>query len=166
MTDGEPMNVNPDIFKAYDIRGIVETALTPAAVRAVGAALGSEAVEGGIAAICIGRDGRLSGPLLRDALEEGIASTGTAVIDVGMVPTPVLYFSTVQLGTGSGVEITGSHNPPEYNGLKLMLGGDTLHGDGIQALRALRVALTHIVKSALRMAEERSGHNRACVLFG
>jgi len=127
--------VNPAIFKAYDIRGVVETALTPAAVRAVGAALGSEAVERGIDAICIGRDGRLSGPLLRDALEDGIASTGTAVIDVGMVPTPVLYFSTVHLDTGSGVEITGSHNPPEYNGLKLMLGGDTLHGDGIQALR-------------------------------
>src|SRR5512134_3254140 len=93
--------VSPAIFKAYDIRGVVQTALTPAAVRAVGAALGSEAVERGVDAICIGRDGRLSGPLLRDALEEGIASTGTAVIDVGMVPTPVLYFSTVHLGTGS-----------------------------------------------------------------
>jgi phosphomannomutase/phosphoglucomutase len=136
MASPMPATVTPAIFKAYDIRGVVETALTPAAVRAIGAALGSEAADRGIAAICIGRDGRLSGPMLRDALEDGIASTGTAVIDVGMVPTPVLYFSTVHLGTGSGVEITGSHNPPEYNGLKLMLGGDTLHGDGIQALRA------------------------------
>jgi phosphomannomutase/phosphoglucomutase len=141
--------VSPAIFKAYDIRGVVETALTPEAVRAVGAALGSEAAERGIDAICIGRDGRLSGPLLRDALEGGIASTGTAVIDVGMVPTPVLYFSTVHLGTGSGVEITGSHNPPEYNGLKLMLGGDTLHGDGIQALR-VRIDHGRLVQGKVR----------------
>jgi phosphomannomutase / phosphoglucomutase len=143
------MQVTASIFKAYDIRGVVETALTPAAVRAVGSALGSEAVERGIDAICIGRDGRLSGPLLRDALEDGIASTGTAVIDVGMIPTPVLYFSTVHLGTGSGVEITGSHNPPEYNGLKLMLGGDTLHGDGIQALRA-RIDQGRLIKGKVR----------------
>jgi phosphomannomutase/phosphoglucomutase len=141
--------VSASIFKAYDIRGVVETALTPDAVRAIGRALGSEAVERGIGAICIGRDGRLSGPLLRDALEDGIASTGTAVIDVGMVPTPVLYFSTVHLGTGSGVEITGSHNPPEYNGLKLMLGGATLHGDGIQALRA-RIESGRLVSGATR----------------
>ena len=141
--------VSASIFKAYDIRGVVETALTPHAVRAIGQALGSEAVERGLSAICIGRDGRLSGPLLRDALEDGIASTGTAVIDVGMVPTPVLYFSTVHLGTGSGVEITGSHNPPEYNGLKLMLGGATLHGDGIQALRA-RIESGRLITGATR----------------
>lgn len=137
------------IFKAYDIRGVVETALTPEAVRSIGQAIGSEAVERGLAAVCIGRDGRLSGPLLRDALEDGIASTGTAVIDVGMVPTPVLYFSTVHLGTGSGVEITGSHNPPEYNGLKMMLGGATLHGEGIQALRA-RIEAGQLVTGAQR----------------
>ncbi|HRZ00885.1 MAG TPA: phosphomannomutase/phosphoglucomutase [Burkholderiaceae bacterium] len=142
-------SVSASIFKAYDIRGVVETALTPEAVRAIGRALGSEAVERGLSAICIGRDGRLSGPLLRDALEDGIASTGTAVIDVGMVPTPVLYFSTVHLGTGSGVEITGSHNPPEYNGLKLMLGGATLHGDGIQALR-VRIEAGRLVTGATR----------------
>ena len=123
------------IFKAYDIRGVVQNALTPDAVRLIGAALGSEAVEGRIAAICVGRDGRLSGPLLRDALVAGIVSTGTDVIDVGMVPTPVLYFSTVHLDTGSGVEITGSHNPPEYNGLKMMMAGVTLHGEAIQSLR-------------------------------
>ena len=142
-------SVSASIFKAYDIRGVVETALTPEAVRAIGRALGSEAVERGLSAICIGRDGRLSGPLLRDALEDGIASTGTAVIDVGMVPTPLLYFSTVHLGTGSGVEITGSHNPPEYNGLKLMLGGATLHGEGIQALRA-RIETGRLVTGATR----------------
>jgi phosphomannomutase / phosphoglucomutase len=127
--------ITAGIFKAYDIRGVVKTALTPEAVRQIGTALGSEAVEGRIAAICVGRDGRLSGPLLRDALVAGIVSTGTDVIDVGMVPTPVLYFSTVHLDTGSGVEITGSHNPPEYNGLKMMMAGVTLHGEAIQSLR-------------------------------
>jgi phosphomannomutase/phosphoglucomutase len=128
--------VASSLFKAYDIRGVVDTTLTPDAVRFIGAALGSEAAERKLPAICVGRDGRLSGPLLRDALVAGVTSTGTDVIDVGMVPTPVLYFSTVHLETGSGVEITGSHNPPEYNGLKMMLGGATLHGDAIQALRA------------------------------
>ncbi len=130
------VKVTPSLFKAYDIRGVVDTALTPDAVRLIGAALGSEAVDRKLPAICVGRDGRLSGPLLRDALVAGITSTGTDVIDVGMVPTPVLYFSTVHLDTGTGVEITGSHNPPQYNGLKMMLGGATLHGDAIQALRA------------------------------
>jgi phosphomannomutase/phosphoglucomutase len=139
--------LNTSIFKAYDIRGVVQTALTPEAVRQIGTALGSEAVEGRIAAICVGRDGRLSGPLLRDALVAGIVSTGTDVIDVGMVPTPVLYFSTVHLDTGSGVEITGSHNPPEYNGLKLMMAGVTLHGEAIQALRR-RIESANIVIAA------------------
>jgi phosphomannomutase/phosphoglucomutase len=123
------------IFKAYDIRGVVATALTPNAVRAIGAAYGSQAMELGVAVACVGRDGRLSGPLLRDALVEGLRSTGLSVIDIGMVPTPVLYFATHHLATGSGIEITGSHNPPEYNGLKMMLAGDTLHGEGIQAIR-------------------------------
>ncbi len=130
-----PVKVSPSLFKAYDIRGVVETTLTPDAVRLIGAALGSEAAEQHVSAICVGRDGRLSGPLLRDALVAGITSTGTDVIDVGMVPTPVLYFSTVELATGSGVEITGSHNPPEYNGLKMMMAGATLHGESIQAMR-------------------------------
>ena len=115
---------------------MVETALTGDAVRLIGAALGSEAAEQKVRALCVGRDGRLSGPMLRDALVEGITSAGVDVIDVGMVPTPVLYFSTVELETGSGVEITGSHNPPEYNGLKIMLAGSTPHGEAIQALRS------------------------------
>ena len=138
--------VSSTLFKAYDIRGVVDTALTPDAVRLIGMALGSEAVEGNNPAICVGRDGRLSGPLLRDALVAGITSTGTSVVDVGMVPTPVLYFSTVHLGTGSGVEITGSHNPPEYNGLKMMLAGTTLHGDAIQALRS-RIESGNLVRA-------------------
>jgi phosphomannomutase/phosphoglucomutase len=146
-TSMSAVQVPASLFKAYDIRGVVETALTPDAVRLIGAALGSEAVEGRIAAICVGRDGRLSGPLLRDALVAGIVSTGTDVIDVGMVPTPVLYFSTVHLDTGSGVEITGSHNPPEYNGLKMMMAGVTLHGEAIQSLRR-RIESGNIVIAA------------------
>ena len=126
---------DPSIFKAYDVRGIVDRTLTRSAVQAIGSALGSLASEATVAAIAVGRDGRLSGPALRDVLIEGITGTGTDVIDIGMVPTPVLYFATHHLKTGSGVEITGSHNPPEYNGLKMMMAGATLHGDGIQALR-------------------------------
>ena len=127
--------ISPGIFKAYDVRGVVDSTLTTEAVQAIGAAVGSIAFERGISQVIVGRDGRLSGPKLSAALTEGLRSTGLGVIDVGMVPTPVLYFATHHLGTGTGVEITGSHNPPEYNGLKMMIGGETLHGDGIQALR-------------------------------
>ena len=123
------------LFKAYDVRGIVDRTLTPTAVRAIGSALGSLASETSVASVAVGRDGRLSGPMLRDALIDGITSTGTDVTDIGMVPTPVLYFATHHLKTGSGVSITGSHNPPEYNGLKMMMAGATLYGDAIQALR-------------------------------
>ena len=127
--------IDGSLFKAYDIRGIVDRSLTTDAVRLIGAAIGGEAVARGVSEIAVGRDGRVSGPKLRDALIEGIRSTGVGVVDVGMVATPLLYFSTHLLGTGSGVEITGSHNPPDYNGLKMMLGGTTLHGEQIQQLR-------------------------------
>src|SRR5512139_3731762 len=127
--------ISPGIFKAYDIRGVVDTTLTIEAVRAIGAAVGSTAAECGVTQVVVGRDGRLSGPKLSAALIEGIRSTGVGVIDIGMVPTPVLYYATHHLATGTGVEITGSHNPPEYNGLKMMIAGETLHGEGIQALR-------------------------------
>jgi phosphomannomutase/phosphoglucomutase len=128
-------DIDPSIFKAYDIRGVVDRGLTRTAAHAIGAALGTEAFERGLGELAVGRDGRLSGPWLRDALIEGIRSTGTAAVDIGCVPTPVLYFATHHLGTRSGVEITGSHNPPEYNGLKLVLGDEALHGEGIQRLR-------------------------------
>ncbi|MBK9243831.1 MAG: phosphomannomutase/phosphoglucomutase [Burkholderiales bacterium] len=127
--------VDPSLFKAYDIRGVVDRTLTVEAVRRIGAALGAEAIALGQQEIVVGRDGRLSGPKLRDALIEGIRSTGAGVVDVGMVATPMLYLATQLIGTGSGVEITGSHNPPEYNGLKMVLGGTTLYGDAIQQLR-------------------------------
>ena len=124
-----------EIFKAYDIRGIVRTTLTPETVRQIGQALGSEAVARGIKAIVIGRDGRLSGPELSRALASGITQTGVNVIDIGRVPTPMTYFAAHELGTESCVSVTGSHNPPEYNGLKMVLGGQTLYGEMIQDLR-------------------------------
>ena len=125
----------PEIFKAYDIRGIVGKTLTPEAVRAIGHALGSEAVARGQKTIAVGRDGRLSGPELAGALAEGICAAGVDVIDIGCVPTPVTYFAAYHLDTHSCVSVTGSHNPPDYNGLKMVLGGQTLFGDLIQALR-------------------------------
>ena len=135
----------PEIFKAYDIRGIVDKTLTAAAVRAIGHALGSEAVARGQKAIAVGRDGRLSGPELAGALADGIRSAGVDVVDIGCVPTPLTYFAAYQLGTHSCVSVTGSHNPPDYNGLKMVLGGQTLFGEQILALRQ-RIAdnnLTH-----------------------
>jgi phosphomannomutase/phosphoglucomutase len=148
--------IDPVIFKAYDIRGVVDRTLTVAAVRAIGAALGTLGSERGVREIAVGRDGRLSGPRLRDALIEGIRSAGVGVVDVGMVPTPLLYYATHELGTQSGVEITGSHNPPEYNGLKMVLAGEALYGDGVQALRQ-RIAAGRLYAAttpgALRQAE-------------
>ena len=125
----------PEIFKAYDIRGIVGKTLTAEAVRAIGHALGSEAVARNQKAIAVGRDGRLSGPALAGALADGIRAAGVDVIDVGCVPTPLTYFAAYELGTNSCVSVTGSHNPPDYNGLKMVLGGQTLFGELIQALR-------------------------------
>lgn len=125
----------PEIFKAYDIRGIVDKTLTAEAVRAIGHALGSEAVARGQQAIAVGRDGRLSGPELAGALADGIRAAGVDVVDVGCVPTPLTYFAAYELGTNSCVSVTGSHNPPDYNGLKMVLGGQTLFGELIQALR-------------------------------
>jgi len=124
------------IFRAYDIRGVVGRSLSADVVRRIGLAIGSEAYDRGQQTLCVGCDGRSSSPELLAALIEGLRESGRDVIDVGRVPTPVLYFATYYLETGSGVMITGSHNPPEYNGLKMMLGGDTLFGDDIQALRA------------------------------
>jgi phosphomannomutase/phosphoglucomutase len=126
--------IAPEIFKAYDIRGIVGKSLTPATAEAIGRALGSEARHRNIPAIVVGRDGRLSGPSLVQALATGIAATGTDVIDIGCVPTPVTYFAAHELGTQSCVSVTGSHNPPNYNGFKMVLGGQTLYGAMIQDL--------------------------------
>src|SRR5437660_6402673 len=125
----------PEIFKAYDIRGIVGRTLTPEIVRIVGRALGTLAAERGRDTLVIGRDGRLSGPALSAALADGIRATGANVVDVGMVTTPMSYFAAQHLETQCSVMVTGSHNPPDYNGLKMVIDGDTLSGDDIQALK-------------------------------
>jgi len=124
-----------EIFKAYDIRGIVGRTLTPDIVTLIGRAIGSEARARKQTSVVIGRDGRLSGPELAQALARGIQEAGADVIDVGRVATPMLYFATHRLETQSGVMVTGSHNPPDYNGLKMVIAGETLSGDAIQALR-------------------------------
>ena len=124
-----------EIFKAYDIRGIVNKSLTADVVRRIGHALGSLAVEQGQKAIAVGRDGRLSGPELAGALMDGICAAGVDAIDVGCVPTPVTYFAAYELGCHSCVSVTGSHNPPDYNGLKMVIGGTTLALDAIQDLK-------------------------------
>jgi len=125
----------PEIFKAYDIRGIVGRTLTPEIVRAVGQAVGSLALERRRDTLIVGRDGRLSGPELSAALADGIRAAGAHVVDVGMVATPMTYFAAQHLDTQCSVMVTGSHNPPDYNGLKMVVAGDTLSGDEIQALR-------------------------------
>lgn len=124
------------IFRAYDIRGVVDETLTVEGVETIGRAIGSEAFERGQQLVVIGRDGRLSGPKLSEALARGFMRSGRDVIDIGMAPTPVLYFATHYLRTGSGVAVTGSHNPPNYNGLKMVLRDETLSGEAIQALRS------------------------------
>ncbi len=124
-----------EIFKAYDIRGIVNKSLTAVVVRRIGHALGSLAAEQGQTAIAVGRDGRLSGPELAGALMDGICAAGVDAIDVGCVPTPVTYFAAYELGCHSCVSVTGSHNPPDYNGLKMVIGGTTLALEAIQNLK-------------------------------
>jgi phosphomannomutase/phosphoglucomutase len=143
-----------EIFKAYDIRGVVGKTLTPGITESVGRAIGSQARELGQTSLCIGRDGRLSGPALAQALARGVQSTGLDVIDIGQVTTPMLYFATHHLETGSGVMVTGSHNPPDYNGLKMVVAGETLSGEAIQRLRQ-RIELGELAagQGAYRRAE-------------
>jgi phosphomannomutase/phosphoglucomutase len=129
------LQASASIFKAYDIRGIVDDTLTEPVVQAIGAALGLCIRQAGKTSCVVGRDGRLSGPRLIDALAEGLMSVGVDVLDIGQVPTPVVYYATVKTGSGSGVAVTGSHNPPQYNGLKMMVAGATLWGESIQQLR-------------------------------
>lgn len=124
-----------DIFKAYDIRGVVGRGLTADVVRNIGRAMASEARKHNIKTIVVGRDGRLSSPGLADALAKGITAAGCDVLDIGLVPTPLLYFVTQHSEGRSGVMVTGSHNPADYNGLKLVLNGETLAGDKIQQLK-------------------------------
>jgi phosphomannomutase/phosphoglucomutase len=142
------MNVPAEIFRTYDIRGVVATSLAPAVVREIGRALGSLGHERGAATFAVCRDGRLSGPELVEALSAGLTGAGANVIDIGMGPTPLAYFAAHHLGCGSCVAVSGSHNPPEYNGFKIMLGGDTLAEDAIQDLYA------RIAENRLHRAEQ------------
>lgn len=145
------VNVDPSLFRAYDIRGVVGKTLSTEVVHEIGRSIGSEAAARGCTEVVVGRDGRLSSPELAEALIQGLAATGRQVIDIGQVPTPVMYFATHHLGTGTGVEITGSHNPPDYNGMKIMIGGHTLSGDAITGLhRRLQAGDLHEGQGSVR----------------
>lgn len=126
--------LTPGIFKAYDIRGVLGSTLDAGIARQIGLAFGSAAAEQGEHTVIIGRDGRLSGPELSAALAEGLQAAGANVIDIGMVATPMLYFATHVLGAASGIMVTGSHNPPDYNGFKMVLAGEAIYGEAIRAL--------------------------------
>jgi phosphomannomutase / phosphoglucomutase len=135
-----------NIFKAYDIRGIVDETLTEQACRAVGRALAVRCTALGITRCVVGRDGRLSGPRLAAAVAQGLNAGGIDVADIGLCTTPVVYWGTHHLATGTGVMVTGSHNPPQYNGLKMMLGGGALYGDDIQMLYELALGFMEDLK--------------------
>lgn len=133
--DDIPDDIPDSIFRAYDIRGIADQELTDPMVTAIGRAIGSEALDQGQQTVIVAADARHSSPRIKEALIKGLVVSGRDVIDIGSVPTPLMYFATHQLGTQSGVMITGSHNPSEYNGLKVVISGHALSGSGIKALR-------------------------------
>ena len=132
------MSVSPSIFKAYDIRGIVPSTVNETVAHKLGLAFGTVALRQGQTSVAVGRDGRLSGPVLGSALMRGLQEAGIQVIDVGMVTTPMLYFAACTL-CSSGIQVTGSHNPRDYNGFKMVMGGKAIYGDEIQALRQMMV---------------------------
>ena len=130
------MNVPKSIFREYDVRGIVDEQLTPEFARALGRAYASAGWDrlGRAPVVAVGRDNRPSGDALASGVRQGIRDAGGTAVDVGMLPTPALYFAVEALATDGGIQVTGSHNPPEFNGFKMVLGGDSLHGEGITAL--------------------------------
>jgi len=136
------MQVAASIFKAYDIRGIVPSTLNEAVAEALGRAFGTVAMRQGERTVAVGRDGRLSGPAMAAALIRGLVAAGVDVIDVGLATTPMLYFAANTL-CSSGIQVTGSHNPKDYNGFKMVLGGRAIYGDDIQALRRMIEAESH-----------------------
>jgi phosphomannomutase/phosphoglucomutase len=129
--------INPHIFREYDIRGVVGADLTPDTVRTLGKGFGTYAIRKGVRTAMLGRDCRLSSPGFRDAMAEGLSSTGLSVVDVGICPSPLLYFSILQFSADGGVMITGSHNPPDFNGFKLCVGPSSLYGEKIQEVRRI-----------------------------
>ena len=140
------MQLAASIFKAYDIRGIVPSTVDEAVAEALGRAFGTIALREGESTVAVGRDGRLSGPMLCGALARGLVAAGIQVIDVGMVTTPMLYFAASTL-CRSGIQVTGSHNPKDYNGFKMVLGGRAIYGDEIQALRTLMTDETWVLRA-------------------
>lgn len=143
------------VFKAYDIRGIVPAQLNPDFARLLGRALAIQAREQNVLELVIGFDGRLSSRDLADALHEGVNLEGVDTVDIGMVPTPLVYFTAYAHGSGSGVAITGSHNPPDYNGFKMMMAGRTLYGPDIQALQGLMEKLATLPPTAAEPGRRR-----------
>ncbi|MBS7458990.1 phosphomannomutase/phosphoglucomutase [Coralloluteibacterium stylophorae] len=143
--------LDPGIFRAYDIRGVIGRSLDAGIARQIGQAIGTVMQEQGLREIVVGRDGRSSSPSLSDALIEGLRLAGRDVIDIGQAPTPVAYFAAYHLRTGSAVAVTGSHNPPDYNGFKIVLGAETLAGEAIADLHA------RIAGDALHTAETQGG---------
>ena len=130
------MHITPTIFKAYDIRGIVPSTIHEAMAEGLGKAFGTQALKEGQTTVAVGRDGRLSGPALSAALMRGLVAAGVQVIDVGLCTTPMLYFAANTL-CASGIQVTGSHNPKDYNGFKMVMGGRAIYGDEILALRQM-----------------------------
>lgn len=131
------MDINPKIFREYDIRGIVDKDLTPKFVEFLGQGIGTYFRQHGKKEAALGRDSRLSSPAYAEAITKGLLSTGCSVVDLGVIPTPLLYFAVFDKKKEAGVMITGSHNPPEYNGFKIMVGEETLYGETIQEIYGL-----------------------------
>ena len=131
------MQINPQIFREYDIRGVVNKDLTPSIVRTLGQGFGTHMAHSGHRELVVGRDGRLSSKAFEEALIEGLISTGCNVVNIGLCPTPVYYFSIFHLNKNGGMMVTGSHNPPEFNGFKVSAGKTTIFGEEIQNLRRL-----------------------------
>lgn len=144
------MQIDPTIFKAYDIRGVVGRNVDETFAEHLGRAFGSEALAAGEKAVAVGRDGRVSGPGLAAALIRGLKSTGLDVVDIGMVTTPMLYYvaaTRAQHGCSSGIQVTGSHNPKDYNGFKMVMAGRAIYGDDIQKLRQRIETETYTAKA-------------------
>jgi phosphomannomutase/phosphoglucomutase len=154
-TTAPAIAIDPSIFRAYDVRGVVGKTLNKDVARALGQSIGTVMAEKGLREIVVGRDGRLSGPELAGALSDGLRAAGIDVIDIGAVPTPVVYFAAYRFNTGCGVAVTGSHNPPDYNGFKIVVGGETLAEEAIQDLYR-RIATNALIgdgQGALRQVD-------------
>ena len=129
--------INPHIFREYDIRGRVDADLSPEVANLLGRGVGTALIRGGGRRFVMGRDNRLSSPAYHDEMTAGLVETGVEVLDIGMVPTPLMYYALHHLDTDGGVIVTGSHNPPDYNGFKVAIGKATIWGEKIQEIRRL-----------------------------